>query len=241
MLFLLVFGEHRTALSFPRLFLSSFLHVAKVLCTRAQTEDKDALRAVCAFFLQCQNKNQADDGLTAKERKDCAEKLCAPLCVFFFLPPPRNQFCQVTRRNPESTLRYCSFNEVINTQAAVVGLTASLSLPDYQGKLLKEHLKTRVPAIETSHYARASGHVSRRKNPITLNTSITNLSGKTKRHAHESCIQSAAVLQRRFSKEACGGQSRRANGAFCDEGQSESRPWMSLIFLQNLELRHNQT
>lgn len=105
-------------------------------------------------FLQRQNENQARGGEEEFDRKKgglCRKTLRA--IVRFF---SHTQFCQVTRRNPESTLRYCSFNEVINTQAAVVGLVASLSFPDCQKTLLKEHLKTRLPSIKTLHYTQVS-------------------------------------------------------------------------------------
>lgn len=82
MLFLLVFIEHRTALSHPRLFLYFFLHVAKVLCTRAQAENKDALRDVC------QNENQAHDGGTDSNRKrgGLCWKTLRSIVRFFHVP-----------------------------------------------------------------------------------------------------------------------------------------------------------
>lgn len=53
-------GEHRTALCCPKVFLYSLLLVAKVLCSQAETKDKDALRDMCTFFLSHWNENQAE-------------------------------------------------------------------------------------------------------------------------------------------------------------------------------------
>lgn len=98
------------------LFLYSFLHVAKVLCSQAQTKDKDAFRDMCTFFSCAGMKTRLVGRKGVQWKKGGLCRTVRGIVRSFHIYP----FCQVTWSNLESTPYTCSFNEVINTQALVV-------------------------------------------------------------------------------------------------------------------------